>query len=94
VERESFVKAGWFWARVLPLLGGAAITMPWRRVYVLEVHWNDERLRRHEAVHLEQIERDGAIKFSIQYIWWCLRYGYRLNPYEVEAFKRDGGRWQ
>ena len=35
--------------------------------------------------HLEQIKRDGRIKFTIKYIYWLYRYGYFLNPYEIEA---------
>ncbi len=57
----------------------------WNTIYVLPGHENNERLLRHERCHLEQIERDGRILFSIKYLWWLARYGYWLNPYEVEA---------
>jgi len=57
----------------------------WRVVYVLPGHEHDERLLRHERKHLEQIERDGRLLFSIKYLWWLARYGYWNNPYEVEA---------
>lgn len=57
----------------------------WRVIYVLPGHENDQRLLRHEAKHLEQIERDGRVVFSIKYLWWLVRYGYWRNPYEVEA---------
>ena len=43
------------------------------------------RLLRHERCHLEQIERDGRLLFSIKYLWWLFRYGYYMNPYEIEA---------
>lgn len=28
------------------------------------------RLLRHERCHLEQIERDGRLLFSVKYLWW------------------------
>ena len=57
----------------------------WRAVYVLPGYENDARLIRHELHHLHQIERDGLVRFALRYGWWLLRYGYRNNPYEVEA---------
>jgi hypothetical protein len=35
--------------------------------------------------HLEQMRRDGKVLYTIKYTWWMLRYGYKMNPYEVEA---------
>ena len=57
----------------------------WRVIYVLPGFEHDQRLLRHEAEHLRQIERDGRIKFSIKYLYWMCRYGYKNCPYEVEA---------
>ena len=57
----------------------------WGAVYVLPGYENDRRLLRHERKHLEQIERDGRLLFSLKYSWWTIRYGYWNNPYEVEA---------
>lgn len=54
-------------------------------IYVLPVRESAHRLLRHERKHLEQIERDGRLLFSIKYLWWLCRYGYWLNPYEIEA---------
>ena len=65
--------------------GFAGWTSFWRTIYVLPGHELDERLLRHERKHLEQIERDGRLLFSIKYLWWLCRYGYWNNPYEVEA---------
>ena len=86
----TFVPAGLFWRPALRLLGAVAITMPWRRVYMLPAYFEDETIRRHELVHIEQIERDGAVVFCVKYLWWLLRYGYRRNPYEIEAYDREG----
>lgn len=57
----------------------------WRTIYVLPGHEHDERLLRHERKHLEQIERDGRLLFSLKYLYWLCRHGYHMNPYEVEA---------
>lgn len=69
--------------------GYRAVTMPWRSIYVLHQHWDDQVLRRHELVHIEQIGRDGAVRFSVRYAWFLVRYGYRSNPYEIEAYRRE-----
>lgn len=57
----------------------------WRAIYVLPGHERNEPLLRHERKHLEQIERDGRLLFSIKYLYWLCRYGYKNCPYEVEA---------
>lgn len=57
----------------------------WNVIYVLPGFENDEHLLRHERKHLEQIERDGRLLFSIKYLYWLCRYGYQKCPYEVEA---------
>lgn len=57
----------------------------WRVIYVLPGHEHDQSLLRHERRHLEQIERDGRLVFSIKYLYWLCRYGYKNCPYEVEA---------
>lgn len=57
----------------------------WCTIYVIPGFEHDQRLLRHERKHLEQIERDGRLLFALKYSWWTLRYGYYMNPYEVEA---------
>ena len=57
----------------------------WDTIYVLPGFEHDQRLLSHELCHLAQIERDGRIKFAIKYSWWTIRYGYWMNPYEIEA---------
>jgi len=78
-----------FWAWLLRRTGLAAITMPWRTVYVRKSEAHRAGLIRHELVHVEQIERDGAVLFTARYLWWLIRYGYWANPYEVEAYARE-----
>ena len=43
-------------------------------------------LQIHELTHVKQIERDGIIKFSVMYTYYTIKYGYRDNPYEIEAY--------
>jgi hypothetical protein len=91
LQRQSaeFVIASGFWCWLLNRLGCAAITMPWKTIYILDEHKFNQSLRRHELVHIEQIERDGAVMFSIKYLWWLARYGYWANPYEVDAYAKE-----
>lgn len=41
----------------------------------------------HEWAHIQQIRKDGIIKFYLSYIYQTVRYGYRNNSYEIEAKK-------
>lgn len=66
--------------------GVAAITMPWHRVYVLERFAGRHDILLHELVHIEQMERDGPLTFSLRYLWWLATRGYWDNPYEIEAY--------
>ena len=43
-----------------------------------------ERLLRHELAHVRQW-RQRPWTFAARYAWWHVRYGYRDNPYEIEA---------
>ena len=44
-----------------------------------------EKLYKHEKMHIEQVKRDGRFKFIIKYLYYTIRYGYKNNPYEIEA---------
>lgn len=68
--------------------GFAAVTLPWRRVYVLEEYRFRRDVIAHERVHLDQIDRHGPIWFTVLYLWWLLRFGYEANPLEVEAYAK------
>jgi hypothetical protein len=61
------------------------ITMPWRTIYLMPDQLTNAGLIRHEQVHVMQIERDGAIKWTFKIFWYLLRYGYKNSPYEIEA---------
>lgn len=42
-------------------------------------------LYKHEQAHIEQVKRDGRFKFICKYLYYNIKYGYKNNPYEVEA---------
>ena len=67
-----------------------AITMPWKTVYCRPGEQGNLPLAAHEAVHCEQIERDGAIKWTIKILYYLVRYGYLKSPYEIEARTKAG----
>ena len=45
------------------------------------------RVMTHEARHIFQIKRDGKIVFALKYLYYLAKYGYKNNPYEVDARK-------
>jgi hypothetical protein len=67
-----------------------AITMPWGTVYCRPGEELNYALAAHEAVHVAQIERDGAVVWTIKIFYYLLRYGYINSPYEVEARTKAG----
>lgn len=40
---------------------------------------------RHEVAHVLQYKREGYVRFWLKYLWYSLRFGYKQNPYEVQA---------
>jgi hypothetical protein len=76
----------------IPALGGrlsgmrghaAAVTLG-RTIVVHPDAPLTERLMRHELAHVRQWQ-ERPLAFPVLYLWKHLRYGYRDNPYEVEA---------
>src|SRR5688572_2795547 len=66
----------------------------WDTVYLVHTHCPiDSSNRRtvemvlHELIHVEQFRRN-PIWFPLKYAWNHLRYGYWMNPAEVEARNR------
>ena len=70
--------------------GYGGITMPWGRAYLVPERLDDAGLRAHEAVHLEQIDRLGPVRFVARYLWLLARHGYERHPMEIEARERSG----
>lgn len=64
-----------------------AITLPFLKVvYYKDLEsMNNRRMYKHESKHLEQINREGSLRFTIKYLYYSYKYGYWNNPYEIEA---------
>lgn len=75
----------WF----LKAFGYVAVVNPFSGTcHILEGYYPPgKKLEAHELEHLAQIKREGVIKFCLKYLWYLIRYGYKNNPYEVEARK-------
>jgi hypothetical protein len=69
-----------------------AITMPWGVVHMLPSHLHDESIRAHEAVHLEQIARMGAVKWSATYLRDLIAHGYKDKDNILESEARNKGK--
>lgn len=83
---REIVVCNWF-GRFMNRRGWAAFTLGSTVFY-----WGtpDDRVRRHEAVHVEQARRLGRWRFWAAYLWELARVGYRLNRFEVEAREMSG----
>ena len=82
----KFVAANGFWLWLLDKLGCDGLTMPWKTIYLRPDYINDAGLRAHEWVHIGQIDRHGAVVFSVLYIYYLARFGYWSSPFEIEAY--------
>ena len=71
----------WF----LKACGFKGWTSFWGVVYLMPGWENYQPLIRHEAKHLEQIERLGRLRFALAYLRELVRRGYWNNKFEVEA---------
>lgn len=86
-EKVTFVRA-WGPSKLgLNLFGIAGFAAPWNTIYLLPDYYDHETLRRHELIHIAQMQADGRLRFLARWLWWTAKYGYRHNPYEVEAYR-------
>jgi len=53
----------------------------WRLILIRDYERHDVAV--HEAVHVEQFKWGWGM---IKYLYYLAKYGYRQNPYEVEAY--------
>lgn len=70
---------------ILKSTGFSGIALPPFGIYILEEKMYDERLQKHEAEHWKQYKENGLVKFYTKYLWYSLRYGYKNNPWEIQA---------
>lgn len=55
-----------------------------KTIYVRESTISN-RLLKHELQHVKQYKEQGIFKFLIKYFYYNIRYGYKNNPFEIEA---------
>jgi hypothetical protein len=77
----------WFFSKITP--DTWAVTLGWWIFIWPWCHATDERLIRHEQVHLRQWKRYWMVGFPFIYIYYHLKYGYQNNPLEIEARKEE-----
>lgn len=84
MKRVNFKFNHWFLRRIFPW--ATAITLGHTVLFKYpEEHYVGRNTIAHELVHVAQIEREGLLKFYAKYLWYNIRYGYKDNPYEIEA---------
>lgn len=67
-----------------------AVTLPWGTIYCVPEQLDNTKLLIHEHVHLAQIERDGAVMWTLKTWYYYARYGYQNSPYEIDARNISG----
>lgn len=83
------VSAYWPIRPLMQWIGIGGLPMPWGVCYILPDCMDHPILLRHEEIHYEQMRRDGHVTWTLKWFWWTLTRGYRRNPYEVEAYRRQ-----
>jgi hypothetical protein len=74
------------WAKILRFVSfGAWGCFVWRSHVLYDIPQLSETELRHEVCHVAQWQRYGW-GFPPRYLWYFVRYGYRNNPLEKEAF--------
>lgn len=67
-----------------------AWTSLWNTIYYIDENTlKNKKVKKHELKHIEQMEREGKLKFTVKYLWYSITRGYFKNPYEVEARKAE-----
>lgn len=84
--------AAWLLGLYLRLTGYKAITMPWQVIHTIVEPVEYPALMHHEAIHVDQIRRMGAWKWTLTYLWYLVTKGYDNHPYEIEAREKSGCR--
>ena len=43
----------------------------------------------HELVHFDQFKKLGVVVYGVKYWYFHFRYGYKNNPFEIEAYLKQ-----
>ena len=49
-------------------------------------HKYDKLLVQHELIHYHQAKKSGWWLWYLPYVFYHIKYGYKQNPYELEAW--------
>jgi hypothetical protein len=60
-------------------------TSAWNTIYLRPDQINNKQLIKHEQCHAMQMQRDGKLWMVTKYTYYLVKYGYKNNPYEIEA---------
>jgi hypothetical protein len=83
-----------YWLVIGPAAPGAAATTIWSAIFIRARAVANQRLLRHELVHVRQWHDHGFLGFAVRYLgaylgWRVRRYphwaAYRRVPFEIEA---------
>jgi len=83
-----------YWLVIGPAAPGAAATTIWSAIFIRARAVENQRLLRHELVHVRQWHEHGFLGFGVRYLaaylgWRLRRYphwaAYRRVPFEIEA---------
>jgi len=44
---------------------------------------------KHELIHTAQMKRYWYVGFYLLYMFYCIKYGYDNNPFEIEAYESE-----
>jgi hypothetical protein len=78
------------WVHIVGHIAGAgkedfAITLGQTTYFTCPENMVSPSWHRHEDTHKEQWAQEGAAMFTLKYLWYSLRCGYKQNPFEVMA---------
>lgn len=63
----------------------------WNTIYFRNEKVKTHGLLAHEKKHIEQMKREGKVKYLIKYHYYWIKSGYWNNPYEIEARQAEVG---
>jgi len=85
MKQYKVVKAKGFILYALKKLKFIGWTSAWNVIYLHPNYIDIKSLIKHEQCHAMQMQRDGKLWMITKYTYYLIKYGYRNNPYEIEA---------
>jgi len=79
------------WNKIIPLKGYIALSF-YPFIFIRKEYKKSSNLNvifNHEKIHFEQQKELYFIFFYIKYIYWWLKFGYKQNPFEKEAYSNE-----